>query len=251
MLKGILTAALLAFASLQPSTPGDEQPSTLATMLQAKGISDAAPIRNILVREDARGEHDTYLFSPGKGWWIFHDFRPGVLGASIEVDDLEHHHAWRAYINKGGRTPAQEIPIEDGYRQRIAVIYLAQCEQSPLHAVTTQNSSEDSFAADCAGYRFHFHLDRKTHLPSAVLWTIPRDTAHGGKPDFTGDTIDIDSKLTKYTNVAGLQVPSRVTFRSMRFSSQVQLNVDVPPGLFSRPPKEDVQNGDDWRHGNG
>ena len=98
--------------------------------------------------------------------------------------------------------------------------------------------------------RLVYYLDPSTYLPKkldierSVAFTIP---AHGDVASRTSSKLNTTTiEMDDYRSIEGFKVPSQVKLWGSWDRVKVEINVDLPPDLFSKPPAN-VTTAEDWK----
>lgn len=186
-------------------------------------------------------------------WWLWADYRPGAMGLSIEVLDLERRAGWAVSdkrpmaVRLFEHRPDTDIPafvtreqIERGWRDSLnysrqvmgELLYIYFMETQWVRTKPIRSHSDvigffqkvDVVEAIVNNQRVKFYLDSRTHLPMRIeITTALQET----ETDFTKTVT-----LSDYTDVNGIQMPRKVDV----FRTNYQINVEYDEGIFGRPP---------------
>jgi hypothetical protein len=236
-------------------------------MLAAKGVS-RSPVRTFVLSSRAvsgsarynRGagrERRTIVASLPNGWWIFNDYRPGKLGASIGVYDLGSDKGWLEFANATNPSPQATDPNTPGLqqdRERILAIFFCQAPGFAPIPFEAQRVRRGLNTYDVVRVRstdeLVYYLDPSTHLPSMVEIIVRGTSTRPATPERPAKTISYSSVtpilMKDYHEVSGIRIPARVKLWDSWEDDQIELNVNVSPDLFRKPPAG-IINADDWK----
>jgi hypothetical protein len=273
MKKIVFAICLFCVSALAMHGTGENPPQTVTDlwdkMLQAKGVS-GSPIRTFVLFLKARSgsafendnsgiERRTIVSSPPDGWWIFNDFSPGKLGASVAVYDLPSHKAWIRYVDVGDKdAPQSTDPNTPGAQQGREMILAAFFCQTPgftpqlIEARPAVQQGVHTYDIVKASWNdeLTYYLDRSTHLPEKLEIVIKGKTTVPAYRERPARTISYSDTtwivMEAYQEVNGIKIPKRVKIRDSWYDVSVQINVDLPQNLFRDPPIG-VTSGEDWK----
>jgi hypothetical protein len=206
--------------------------------------------RRILLREMAVGKIDQIVCQLPNRWWEFLDYRPGQMGYSVRVLDTRTGLGWASH---GGAAREFLRPDTDtAYRLRqLQYVYFLETrwvQPIPLRSsrVRLGWKSVDRLDTRIADDLVVFYLDVSTHLPLRIE-TVRKIAVKPPRPDVKGTgEMKYTFELDDYHEVAGIQVPARVKLGGDTAESQVEINPDHDPSIFSTPPSPDATI-DSWR----
>ena len=190
-------------------------------------------------------------------WWEFLDYRPGLMGYSVEILDTRSGRGWISFGGPARPLPGPKADLADQRRQFIAfrmrqlqyVFFLEtfSVQPSPVRAARVRLGFRPAnrVETDIEGERVVFYLDVNTHLPVRI------ETVHAGgvvtepRPGaFRGKTVTSERRyaydLEGYQDVAGIQVPARVALGGDPSDARVEINPDYDPSIFTLPPPPDA-----------
>lgn len=257
-MKTFVPLALLLVLPALAGGRGPAEPSAKdlwARALVAKGGAERLhAIRNFVITESAplaptrfaaQGNAVIVCEPPGR-WWEFLDYRPGLLGLSTEVLDLErglHFHSEGADSRRGSIRPADL----DGTLSRMVyaqlVYFMETAVVRPRIGKAEVIDGFDVVHSELGDNAVSFYLDRRTHLPIHVE-VIRTLTIEGVTP--RKGQLRRWYTLEKYTEISGLQIPTRVGLGGDFANATVEVNVDLDPELFDTPPDR-VKTGEAWQ----
>ena len=216
--------------------------------IRSFAIRKKTRFRGFMTRDVARGKVDQIVCELPDQWWEFLDYRPGLMGYSLEVVDVRSGMGWRSL----GGGPARPLPgpnrsLADRMRQHVAY-RMRQLQY--VYFLETRSTRPDPQRASRVWLGFRradrveteieddlviFFLDLNTHLPVRIetVQTVAYVRARGGKAVSERRYI---YELDGYHEVAGIQVPARVTLGGDRAEARVEINPGYEPSLFKIPP---------------
>jgi len=184
-------------------------------------------------------EEDLYVF-PNK-YWEWNDQRDTIFGFSLRLYNQDRNiHLWYLDHGKGGSITSP-IDLVHGKAGLITLYdvqlrYFVETNWVKPVPISVEQAELGSHSVDIVqtnvkGYptkdgrdeeRIAFALDRKTHLPLQVIYY---GVAFG--KEYSGEF-----RLSDYTEVAGIQMPSKVN----GLKSVYQINADYDERIFLREP---------------
>jgi hypothetical protein len=228
----------------------------------AKGGRDRlAGIRSFAIQERTRfkrptlpemavGKVDQIVCELPDGWWEFLDYRPGQMGYSVSVINVRTGLGWASY--GGPARPLLRPDTNAAFRmRRLQYVYFLETrwvKPNPVRASRVQRGSKsvDRVETEIEGDLVVFDLDVNTHLPVRIE-TVHKITLKPPRPGITGTgELKYISELDGYHEVAGIQVPARVTLGGDPSEARVEINPDYDPLIFTTPPTPDAGI-DSWR----
>lgn len=240
-----LSCLLVAAAS---GTQDDRQKavSVWEQAIAAKGGRDRLHgILSVAVREKSGIMSQIVCELPNR-WWEYDDYRPLPLGYSVRVVNTETGLGWASY--DGHPAGAFRRPDRDtAYRLRqLQYVYFLETRwvrASPLRASRVRLGFRrvERVETEIDDDAVVFYLDLTTHLPVRIetsrTFTVkpPRPGAFRDNTVLTSERKYI-FKLDGYHEVAGIQVPGRVTLSGHTVQSRVEINPDYEPAIFNQPP---------------
>jgi hypothetical protein len=254
-LASLLLVLALPVVGPRPDSQGPSAEKLWARALAAKGGAERLhAIRNFVITESAplkvtrfaAQESSVIVCEPPGRWWEFLDFRPGLLGFSTRVLDLEKR---LDFYSEGGDSRGGSLrPADlDGPLSRMTYVQLVYFMETavvrPRIGKVEVIHGFDVVHSDVDGQAVSFYLDRRTHLPAHV--EVIRTFAIGGAAP-PKNQLRRWYTLEKYVEISGLQIPTRVAVGGDFANATVEVNVDLDPALFGTPP-DGVTSGDAWR----
>ncbi len=121
-------------------------------------------------------------------------------------------------------------------------------QPTPLRASRVQAGSKaaDRVETLIEGDIVIFDFDANTHLPVRIE-TVHKNTLKPPRPGMTSrGELKYIHELDGYHEVAGIQVPGRVTIGGDPAEARVEINPDYDPLIFTKPPPADTTI-DSWR----
>jgi hypothetical protein len=199
----------------------------------------------------AVGKVDQIVCELPDAWWEFLDYRPGQMGYSVRVVNARTGLGWASH--GGPAEPLLRPDRDTAYRLRqLQYVYFLQTrwvQPTPLRASRVQlgSSPANRVEAEIDGETVVFYLDVDTHLPMRIetVRALVLKDRPGVPPGRTAErryTFELDG----YHEVAGIQVPARVTLGGDPSEVRVEINPDYDRSIFTRPPSPDATT-DSWR----
>ena len=255
ILASLFLVLALPVLGTGPDSVGPSAEALWARALAAKGgaerlhairnfvISESAPLK---VTRFAAQENDVIVCEPPGKWWEFLDYRPGLLGFSTQVLDLEKR--LHLYSEGGDSRSGSFRPADlDGALSRMTYLQLVYFMETavvrPRIGKAEVIKGFDVVHSEVGDHAVSFYLDRRTHLPAHVE-VIRTFAIEGVAPP--KNQLRRWYTLEKYVEISGLRVPTRVGLGGDFANATVDVNVDLDPALFDTPP-DGVTNGDAWR----
>ncbi len=208
--------------------------------IRSVAIQERTRFRNLMLRDVTRGKIDQIVCEFPDGWWEFLDYRPGLMGYSVSSVNARTGLGW---TSSGG--PARPLMRPDTfvpYRIRqLQYVYFLETRwvrPTPLRASRVRRGfkSVDRVETMVEGELVSFDLDVNTHLPVRIE-TIHKTKLKPPRPGMTGSGgLTFVYELDAYHDVAGIQVPARVTRGSDTAEADVEINPDYDPAIFTTPP---------------
>jgi hypothetical protein len=178
---------------------------------------------------------------PGK-MWSWEDYRPDVFGLTVELYDFDKGIKYITNSDVPAPQPHAIPPYETVLFRTYGLLgYLMETKwlkpkvtglnESSLrrrkvdivHTVLTDHV--EGFSPE--NIYIDFWIDRETHLPLKVTYTLTKLGQRGSPTDIG---------FPEYVDINGIKVPSKTEIDGVRDSVVVQLNVSYNEELFSRPP---------------
>jgi len=198
----------------------------------------------------AIGKVDQIVCELPDGWWEFIDYRPGKMGYAVGAVNARTGRGWAS-----SGAPAQPLlrpdtltPFRLRQLQYLYFLETSAIEITPLRASRQQYRSKtiDRIEAESAGDGIVVDLDVVTHLPVRIEITR-LNPVKPPRPDVVvPPTQTFVHELDEYREVAGIQVPGRITRRSDTAFTRVEINPAYNPSIFTTPPSPD-STVDSWR----
>jgi hypothetical protein len=263
-----ISASLLALFCVSAAAAGSTQEDRQKAVtlweqaVAAKGGRDRlAGIRSFAIQERTRfkrptlpemavGRVDQIVCELPDAWWEFLDYRPGQMGYSVRVVNARTGLGWASF--GGPARPFLRPDTNTAFRMRqLQYVYFLETrwvQPTPLRASRVQHGSRsaDRVETQIEGDLVIFDLDVNTHLPVRIE-TIHKTTLKPPRPGMTGPREHkYIYELDGYHEVAGIQVPGRVTIGGDPAEARVEINPDYDPSIFTMPPSPNAGI-DSWR----
>ena len=175
-------------------------------------------------------------------FWLWQDYRPDVFGVTVELYDFDKGIKYVTSSDVAAPKPRAIEPNETVLSRTYGLLgYLMETkwlkpkliglDESSLHrrkvdVVHTVLTDQPAGFAPEKIY-IDFWIDRETHLPAKVVYTLNR-------PGQKGSPLEV--WFPEYVEVNGIKVPSQTEIDGVRDRIVVQLNVSHKEELFTRPP---------------
>lgn len=215
--------------------------------IRSFAILEKTRFRGLMTRDVARGKVDQIVCELPDGWWEFLDYRPGLMGYSVNALNTLSGLGWVS-PNGAPARPFLRPNTNAAYRMRqLQYVYFLQTrsvQPRPLSAsrVRLGLRSADRVDAVIDDESVVFYLDPTTHLPLRIE-TSRKITLKPPRPDIKGTgQLKYVFVLADYQEVGGVKVPGRVNTAE----SRVEINPDYDPRILTNPPASDATI-DSWR----
>ncbi len=217
--------------------------------IRSVAILEKAGFKRPTLPEMAVGRVDQIVCELPDAWWEFLDYRPGQMGYSVRVVNARTGLGWAS--QGGPASPLRRPDTHTAFRLRqLQYVYFLETrwvQPTPLRASRVQHGSKsaDRVETEIEGDLVVFDLDTNTHLPVRIE-TVHKITLKPPRPGMSPGEQKYVYELDGYHEVAGIQVPGRVTISGDPAEARVEINPDYDPLIFTRPPPADTTI-DSWR----
>lgn len=210
--------------------------------IRSFAILEKTRFRGLMTRDVATGKVDQIVCELPDQWWEFLDYRPGLMGYSVEVVNTRTGTGWISHAGAPAR-PLQRPHMNPAYRMRqLQYVYFLETRAVrpiPLRAsrVRLGFKPADRLETQIDDERVVFYLDVDTHLPVRIE-TVRKLVSKPPRPGVRGTgELKYRYELDDYHEVAGIQVPAQVKLGGGKPSEiRVEINPDYEPSLFTAPP---------------
>jgi hypothetical protein len=220
--------------------------------IRSFAILQKTRFRGLMTRDVATGKVDQIVCELPDQWWEFLDYRPGLMGYSVEVVNTRTGTGWISQAGAPAR-PFLRPHMDPAYRMRqLQYVYFLETRAVrpvPLRAsrVRLGFKRTDRLETQIDDEHVVFYFDVDTHLPVRIE-TVRKIVSKPPRPGLRGTgELRYRYELDDYHEVAGIQVPAQVKLGGGKPSEiRVEINPDYEPSLFTTPPPPDAGI-DSWR----
>ena len=219
--------------------------------IRSFAILQKTRFRGFMTRDVARGKVDQIVCELPDKWWEFLDYRPGLMGYSVEVVDTLTGLGWASLSGTPAR-PFRRPDTNAAYRMRqLQYVYFLQTrsvQPRPRGASRVRLGLRSADRVDTVmdDESVVFYFDPATHLPLRIE-TSRKITLKPPRPEVKGTgQLKYVFELADYQEVGGVKVPGRVKLGGDAAESRVEINPDYDPSIFTNPPASDATI-DSWR----
>lgn len=259
-------ALLIAAAAVAPTAAGPDQKADAEALWKQAITAKGGRVRLEAVRNLVVTERTIYNRSPRPDMttgltrqrlyvlpaqlWEFVDERPGRLGSSLTIFDVERLSGWSS---TGRLTDGQGLA--DGIKNRLLhgqLVYLLETAFLKPEPVRSRSGRVGRAAVDIVEMRLpssdlraEYYLDRQSHLPLRVVlfYTVrtPPDAPVAPRTFANEDRYT----LGNYIDVDGLQMPSVAMLEgpNKENTTSYRINVDYDEQVFTSRPSRPQLNG--------
>jgi hypothetical protein len=210
--------------------------------IRSFAILEKTRFRGFMTRDVATGRVDQIVCELPDQWWEFLDYRPGLMGYSVEAVNTRTGLGWVS-PNGAPARPFLRPHTNPAYRLRqLQYVYFLETRSvrpRPLRASRVRLGFRTVDRVDTAidDERVVFYLDVKTHLPLRIE-TVRKVVSKPPRPGVTGTgELRYRYELDGYHEVAGIQVPAR---RKLGGGGPVEVHIEInpeyEPSVFTAPP---------------